>query len=147
MSGRRALFRSPWFGDGMTSEAIEESGVNVFIFALALGSGAARRSLESSPTGANEPSGIGQLKPGRRTAIVRFQSRLHPLFLSDAVGAMRQPVVASHFRRVCAGRITAPPNAEPAGEKWCRRGARPPVRPAAKILPNLQRFLNANRRY
>jgi hypothetical protein len=28
--------------DGMTSEAIEESGVNVFIFALALGSGTAR---------------------------------------------------------------------------------------------------------
>jgi hypothetical protein len=51
----------------MTSEAIEESGVNVFMFALALGSGTARR-LESRPVDANEPSGIGQLKPGKRTA-------------------------------------------------------------------------------
>jgi hypothetical protein len=41
----------------MTSEAIDESGVNVFMFALVLGSGTARR-FESNPTDANEPSGI-----------------------------------------------------------------------------------------
>src|ERR1700722_15261504 len=58
----------------MTSEAIEESGVNVFMFALALGSGApVRWRLVSSPAGANELSDIGLLKPGRRTATVRFQ--------------------------------------------------------------------------
>jgi hypothetical protein len=42
----------------MTSEAIEESGVNVFMFALILGSGTVGR-LESKPEDANEPSGIG----------------------------------------------------------------------------------------
>src|SRR5476651_1194182 len=55
----------------MTSEAIEESGVNVFMFALALGRGTARR-FESKPTDANEPSDIGQVKPGRRTAKSRL---------------------------------------------------------------------------
>jgi hypothetical protein len=45
--------------------------VNVFMSALVLGSGTARR-FESNPTDANEPSDIGKLKPGRRTATLRF---------------------------------------------------------------------------
>jgi hypothetical protein len=60
------------------------------MFALALGSGTARR-FESKPTDANEPSGIGQIKPGRRTAAVRFQDEPRLLFLYDVISA------ASHF--------------------------------------------------
>jgi hypothetical protein len=37
MSATRPLFRSPWFGDGMTSDAIEEFGVKVFMSALETG--------------------------------------------------------------------------------------------------------------
>jgi hypothetical protein len=57
MSGARALFLSPQFGEGMTSEAIEESGVKVFMFDWSRGSGAARR-FESVPADANEPDDI-----------------------------------------------------------------------------------------
>jgi hypothetical protein len=89
----------------MTSEAIEESGVKVFIFALVLGSGTARR-LESFPLDANEPGGIGQVKPGRRTAMVRLQDEPCLLFLYDVAGAIGEPAAASHFGRVCAGSIT-----------------------------------------
>src|SRR5580704_10606211 len=74
----------------MTSEAIDESAVNVFISAFALGSGTARRCLESSPAGANEPNDMAQLKPGRRTATVRFQNDLHYSFtMSPAQCASR----------------------------------------------------------
>jgi hypothetical protein len=41
----------------MTSEAIEESGVKVFMFDWSRGSGTARR-FESVPADANEPSDI-----------------------------------------------------------------------------------------
>src|SRR3981081_4001657 len=88
----------------MTSEAIEESGVNVFMSALVLGSGTARR-FESNPTDANEPIDIGKLKPGKRTAILRFQHQ-RLLFLYPAIRAMRQRTAASHFVRVCAGSLT-----------------------------------------
>jgi hypothetical protein len=74
----------------MTSEAIEESGENVFMLATGLGSGTARR-LESESADANEPSGIGWLKPGRRTAIVRFQNGLS-LFLHES--RPRNPITA-----------------------------------------------------
>src|SRR4029077_6180821 len=67
----------------MTSEAIDESGENVFIFATGLGSGTARR-LESESADANEPSGIGWLKPGRRTAIVRFKTDCHYSFMKSS---------------------------------------------------------------
>jgi hypothetical protein len=79
----------------MTSEAIDESGVNVFMFALALGSRTARR-FESNPTDANEPSGTGQVKPGRRTATVHFHDEPR-LFLYDVIRAIREPAAASHF--------------------------------------------------
>src|SRR6202048_4579039 len=59
----------------MTSEAIDKSGVNVFMFALARGIGRARGRFESKPTDANEPIGIGQIKPGRRTATSAFSGR------------------------------------------------------------------------
>src|ERR1700761_8024905 len=70
MSGKRPLFRSPKFGDGMTSEAIEESDVKVCMFAIGRKSGVARR-FESASGEANEPSDIRGLKPGRRTATFR----------------------------------------------------------------------------
>src|SRR5664279_1003058 len=73
MSGKRPLFRSPKLTDGITSDAIEESGVNVFISELPRGIGRARWRFESNPAGANEPSDIGLLKPGRRTAKSRLQ--------------------------------------------------------------------------
>src|SRR5476651_1247269 len=90
----------------MTSEAIEESGVNVFMSELPRGIGRARWRFESGPAGANEPSDIGLLKPGRRTANSRLQREPRLLFLYDARGAMREPAVASHFGGVCAGSIT-----------------------------------------
>jgi hypothetical protein len=73
MLGRRPLFRSPKFGEGMTSEATEESGENVFMFEYSCGSGAERR-FESEPADANEPNDMEWLKPGRRTATVSFQN-------------------------------------------------------------------------
>ena len=65
MSGKRPLFRSPKFAEGMTSEAIEESGVKVCISAMGRGSGVKRR-FESIDV--NEPSDISILKPGGSTA-------------------------------------------------------------------------------
>jgi hypothetical protein len=67
------LARSPKLADGMTSETTDESGTNVFILALPLGVGRARRRFVSDPAAANEPESMGQLKPGGRTAMVRFQ--------------------------------------------------------------------------
>src|SRR5947207_14733824 len=104
----------------MTSEAIDESGVNVFIFAFGLGSGTARR-FESKPPDANEPSDMGQLKPGRRTAALAFSTIHRLLFLYRVPGAMRQPVAASDFVRLCAGRITR------IGARRCRRKRLNPV--------------------
>src|SRR5476649_585294 len=105
MSGKRPLFRSPKFAEGMTSEAIEESGVNVFMSELPRGIGRARWRFVSNPAGANEPSDIGLLKPGRRTAKSRLQRGPRLLFLYDVRSAMRQRAAASHFGGVCAGRI------------------------------------------
>ncbi len=81
MSGRRPLFRSPKFADGMTSEAIEVSGVKVCMFAIGRGSGVARR-FESVTADANEPSDISILKPGKRTAINFFQENLNTILFS-----------------------------------------------------------------
>src|SRR4051794_510870 len=58
----------------MTSEAIEESGVNVFICALALGSGTGRR-FDSEPFEVYERSSIGELERGRRTAAAHFRKK------------------------------------------------------------------------
>ncbi|MGC1554430.1 MAG: hypothetical protein WA806_16775, partial [Bradyrhizobium sp.] len=71
MSGKRPLFRSPKFAEGMTSEAIEVSGVKLCIFAIGRGNGVARR-FESM--GTNEPSDISLLKPGKTAAINFFQT-------------------------------------------------------------------------
>ena len=51
------MFRSPKLADGMTSEAIEESGLKVCMFAIGRKSGVARR-FESVTGDANEPSDI-----------------------------------------------------------------------------------------
>src|SRR5882724_6387365 len=66
MSGRRPLFRSPWFGDGMTSEAIEESGLNVFMLALAPGIARTRGGAEGMPSGLDIGGGIGGFQSGAR---------------------------------------------------------------------------------
>jgi hypothetical protein len=95
------------------------------MLALVLGSGTARR-LESVPTGANEPSGMGQVKPGRRTATARFQGEPRLLFLYHLVGATRRRFAASHFRLVCAARIT---QARP-------KASSSTLRPEYKIVPN-----------
>jgi hypothetical protein len=47
---------------------------------LTLGSGTARR-LESKLPDANEPGGIEQVKPGRRTATMNFQDQRRSVFL------------------------------------------------------------------
>jgi hypothetical protein len=44
-----------------------------------------------------------KLKPGRRTATLRFQNELFP---HHATSAMREAAIASHFIQVCAGSIT-----------------------------------------
>src|SRR3954451_1047643 len=79
MSAARSLARSPKLADGMTSETTEESGVNGCMSALPLGSGSGRRRFFSEPTDADEPCGIGQLKPGKRTAAIVFFGKLQPL--------------------------------------------------------------------
>src|SRR3954453_17354374 len=80
MSGARSLARSPKLADGITSETTEESGVNGCMSALPFGSGSGRRRFFSEPTDANEPCGIGQLKPGRRTAAIFLFGELQPWF-------------------------------------------------------------------
>src|SRR3569832_2984690 len=103
MSAIRPLFRSPKFAEGITSEAIEESGVKVCMFAIGRGSGVARR-LESVPEDANEPIDLSILKTGRTTATAYFQN-IPPLF-SRVVGfAFSLPDSAEHFGQLCAERF------------------------------------------
>jgi hypothetical protein len=52
------LVRSPKFGDGITSETVEESGVKILMFVLVRGSGKARCRFESDPSEVDEPSGM-----------------------------------------------------------------------------------------
>src|SRR5579871_2072822 len=73
MSGTRPLFLSPKLADGMTSEAIEESGLNVCMFAIGRGSGAAPR-FESVTGDANEPSVISILKSRQYGGSGNFQN-------------------------------------------------------------------------
>jgi hypothetical protein len=105
MSGKRPLFRSPKFAEGITSEAIEESGEKVFMLAFGRGSGTARR-FESEPTDANEPDDIELLKPGRRTAIVRFQNEpFHYSFMAPSAQSDNR-LPRCILAEVCAERIT-----------------------------------------
>jgi hypothetical protein len=53
---------------------------------------------------ANEPGGIGQVKPGRRTAMVRLKDEPRLLFLYDVAGAIGEPAAASHFGRGVCGK-------------------------------------------
>lgn len=48
MSGCRPLLRSPKFGEGITSEATDESGVKVFMLLLPPGIGSTRLRFESA---------------------------------------------------------------------------------------------------
>src|ERR1700722_2705773 len=105
MSGRRPLFRSPKFAEGMTSDAIEESGEKVCMFAIGRGNGAGRR-FESVPEDANEPIDISILKPGRTTAITLFQKICQSLFSEGDLRAIGYPPRNEHSGGVCAGSIT-----------------------------------------
>jgi hypothetical protein len=82
------LFRSPKFAEWMTSDAIEVSGVKIFIFAIGLGSGVARR-LESGPADANEPIDISILKPGSTTATANFRNVFSHYSLVTPPGAIK----------------------------------------------------------
>src|SRR5215212_4545699 len=120
----------------MTSEATDESGVNAFMLALAPGIGRARRRFKPKPSVANEPNDIGQLKPGRRTAItvVLGESVYYSFTVPTAQRA--SPASATFWRSVC--------------RKHHRHAARSCLgqrRTAAAIVISRQRFLNANRRY
>src|SRR5215210_6723564 len=120
----------------MTSEATDESGVNAFMLALAPGIGRARRRFAPKPSDANEPNDIGQLKPGRRTAIESFQDEsVYYSFTMPPAQRVSLPS-ATFWRSVCGKhhRQTAP----------ILLGQR--VTAAAIVIPE-QRFLNANRRY
>jgi hypothetical protein len=52
----------------------------------------------------NEPGGMGQVNPGRRTAM-SLQGNPHLLFFYD-VGAIGASAAAAHFGPVCAGSLT-----------------------------------------
>src|SRR5262249_13201042 len=61
MSGCRPRLRSPWFGDGMTSGTIEESGAKGRMPTAAFGTGSTRWRFESDPWGAVGSGGMAQL--------------------------------------------------------------------------------------
>src|SRR4051794_32272070 len=75
MSGSRSLYLSPKLADGITSEAIDESGVNGFMLALAPGIGRARCRFELTLSDANEPKDITKLKPDRTNATHGAETR------------------------------------------------------------------------
>jgi hypothetical protein len=64
---------------------------------------------------------MGKLKPGRRTAMAHLQDGLVYYSFTFEFKAMREPVAASHFGRVCAGSITAQDASAriAPGGKWC----------------------------
>src|SRR4051812_48998055 len=101
MSGRRSLLRSPKFGDGMTSETTEESGVNVFMLALPLGIGRARWRFESVPPDANEPECIETTKTGQENGNIA-SIRTETGGAIDALSEFRL------FYQLCAPCISAP---------------------------------------
>jgi hypothetical protein len=134
----------------MTSEAIDESAVNVFILGFVLGSGTARRCLESSPTGANEPSGIGKLKPGRRTATVRFQDDLlYYSFTMSSAQCGSRPRLRIFGKCVREASLHGRGGLSADGDlrKDCAGPEAPRDPGCRQILLIHQRFLNANRRY
>jgi hypothetical protein len=91
---------------------------------------------------ANEPGGIGQVNPGRRTAMARLQGEPHLLFLYHVAGAIREPAAAFAFwPGVCGKHHWTRPIDMIAG---ALRGNRRAVRSGAKSTQIHQRFLNAN---
>src|SRR5581483_6274943 len=99
MSGARPLFRSPQFGDGITSEAIEESGLNVFMFAFSRGAGSARWRFESTRS---EVSDMGHFKTDWQATI---QDRA--ITIPSWPGPRNHTIGLCHnIAGVCAGRIT-----------------------------------------
>jgi hypothetical protein len=71
MSGGRPLLRSPEFGDGMTSDTIEESGVKLIMFALPLGMRRASGRFELVLSGTCGRGGIGQINRGAELRMIR----------------------------------------------------------------------------
>ena len=81
MSGARPPFRSPKFGEGMTSETIDESGLNAFIPAPTQGIGRARWRFASGPSVAWESGGINRIK---KTEKHHFQDSHYPFVMPVA---------------------------------------------------------------
>jgi len=78
MLGMRPLFPSPKFGEGMTSDTTDESGMNFSISRLALGIGRARCRLVSDPTDVNERNDMQPLKTGETTTPRGFSKAKGP---------------------------------------------------------------------
>src|SRR4051812_9629505 len=120
----------------MTSEAIDESGVNAFMLAWAPGIGRARRRFKPKPSDANEPDDIGLLKPGRRTAIELWRVILgESVYYSftEPTAQRASPPSATFWRSVCG--------------KHHRQAAPILSRATGNCAGNCnlrQRFLNAN---
>jgi hypothetical protein len=74
----------------MTSEAIDVSGVKVFIFVIGRGSGMACR-CESGAVDTNEPDDISMLKPGKTTAKKIDPENASPLSFAGVRHAIGYP--------------------------------------------------------
>jgi hypothetical protein len=72
------LFRSPKFGDGMTSEATEESGMNDTAAAPAVADDGARCRFAADLSG--ESGGMERLETGGAQAIVDSNMGCHSSF-------------------------------------------------------------------
>src|SRR3954468_16836142 len=99
MSIARPPARSPWFGEGSTSETTEESGVNVGMSALPFGTGRGRCRFESEAMG---PCGMkGSLKTGQENGSGSVGGTMG---LHDAGGRVahnRTPDIALGFFNRC----------------------------------------------
>src|SRR5262249_31768547 len=116
MSGARPLLRSPKFGEGITSEAIEESGVNVFMFALSRGTGSARWRFEST---LSEVSDMGHFK--NWLASNKYRIECHYPFMAALAQSHDRPL--SRFCPRCVPDASLPgesPRRESSpASKWC----------------------------
>ena len=108
--------------DGMTSEAIEESGVNVFMFALALGNREGALTLRIKTIGCERTKRHRTTQTGQENGnsddFTGRTSFTIPLRCRPAQCASRP--AASHFGRVCAGSITGPAQASAAFQRCFR---------------------------
>src|SRR3954469_277529 len=106
MSIARPPARSPWLGEGSTSETTEESGVNVGMSALPFGTGRGRCRFESDAMG---PCGIkGSLKTGQENGSGSVQGTLVLHYACGRVADNRTPDLALGFFNRCGRRAPVP---------------------------------------